>query len=644
MLDLIQKFQNELLILGGLVVVMFVAVERFNTWPPQDSGQATLQPPRSFTTFGRYLTFCTLYVLLFEAVYLLLVFFPDASMAVLDRLGFEPSDADSPDNTEFAKDYTPLWALFILAGLLNAPFFKKGEPFIRERFHRRAAIKSKVEGLIRRIQYREGVFNPDEQLGREAIEATRALHVDVSARSDRYSTFSHKWFRAIYLLHMVKIQDDPGFNKFLTNSQEEFRQIEKFFETMREEMNFFLDQRSKNKDFAPRRWGRSLEKGLDDLLQRLYQFAACGVYTAKRTEKERATLLGSLGFDVSVRDEMPFGADVLVKSLLAIFLAIVVPTMIYLFLLRDVANDPSIREGLRSLVPKDQWWAMYWVCTGLLMHGAAMTVALMMRRWYLKNGESDSTVAGTATASRLAGVGLVGYLASFAVLLTMSFVAGSRWQAALLAAAIWSLTPAITAFFISKYVSGAVEGKSPETAKNVVLQSAVMASASLFLCLFVPGAMNPEVIHAWFALYVVSASVLIGACIAYVFPPGYREHVLDLRNARRDSILQTAYEKFNDIENKIGTIYDELDMPNATISEERVFSVLDEWNGIQKKGLEDIVTSKHVKLITPEIEERLKHYVDEMEDYLEPKLASVRSSPLVAQGLAARSKTDDSAA
>ncbi len=632
-MNYIQGFQNELLIIGGALIVMFLAIEKFDTWPASDNKDEGAQPPRSFTTFGRYLIYCSLYVVGFELVYLFFTFFPDLARTILGTFDITPTPIGGGDQTESTVNLAPLWALSALVAILSAPVLKAVEPMIRARVHRKAAIRSAVELVVRLIQFQEGLFRPDSEKANMAIEATGVKYLDSNAASERHTTISHKWFRAIYLYHAINAQTDPAFGRFLSDGQEEFGRIEKFFESMKEEMEAFLKQRGKNQSRAPERWGRSLEKGLDDLLNKTYLFIVCGVYKTRKSENERRKLLESFDIFVDTRDRVPFAADVVVKSVVVIAISAIVPTAIYLFLLRDVVGNQSVPAELRALVPVNQWWAMFWVAAGLLMHGAAICAVVLARRWFVKpddkgrvsgGRDSDGSVTGGgATASRVAVMGLLGYGASLIVLFGMSLAAGTGWLESLQSAVMWSLAAAVTSSFTFVYVVRAAEERKPRPVRDVALHASIMAAVSLFLCLFVPGTLDPDIIHLWFAAYVLAASTLIGGGIAYVFPSGYYKHQTQLRKQQYQEVLDAAHEKLTKIEREYGVVLDNYFMDESAEDQGKATSFMEQCGREMESDLEKIVKPAYSKLVTPEIREVLEGRVQDIRDYLGPRLAFV---------------------
>lgn len=633
-MNFIQGYQNELLIIGGAVIVMFLAIEKFDTWPASNGKDEGAQPPRSFTTFGRYLTYCSLYVFGFEVIYLIFTFFPNITRSILGSFDIQPNPLGGEGETGSSANFAPLWALSALVAILSAPVSKAIEPMIRKRVHRRAAIKSAAEHVVRMIQFHDGIFRPDPDSADRAIEALGVKHLEPSAGSERQTSISHKWFRAIYLFHALEVQTDPAFGHFLSDGKEEFSRIERYFRSMKEEMDAFLKQRGKSEGRAPERWGRSLEKGLDDLLGKIYLFIVCGAYKTRKSNKERKRLLEGFGIFLDTQDRIPFAADVVVKSILAIAISALVPTVIYLILLQDVVENTSLPDDLRTLVPKNQWWAMYWVIAGLLMHGMAMCAVVIAWRWYAGEGDRGKPSRSGATASGVAVMGVLGYGVSLLVLFGVSVLAGIGLLGSLLSSLMWSLVAAVTSGFTFVYVVRAVEEIRPRPIKDIALHSSVMAGVSLFLCLFVPGALRPHVIHLWFAAYVMAASILIGGGIAYVFPSGYFRHLSQVKMRRHQEALDAAYENLTKMEREYGVGIDNYFLDDSAEDEKNASSFVEQYEQKIESDLEKIKRSAYEKSASLGVNEDLESRIKGVRDYLGPRLVFIRDFAKAAKSAA----------
>lgn len=538
------EYQTIITIIGAIFIAMIFMV-RFNTWAPVEDKAKLTNPPRHFTTWGRYTRYALLYVAANEILYLLIIWFPDIAK---ELVGFATANnIIIPElHPESLRENIPLWSVIITTTVLpSLPQKFNVDYYLRKKLHRRAFITAEADSIIQDLKLNFEKFTPQDSviqkvMGQGAIGTEKADYLK------KRNTVSHKWAKLSYLIYLFqRWETGREVRRFLDFYGEEWRRLSTDYEDLKLHIPQYRAQSGTqtNNKIVELLEG-TLSRALDDKLDMLYMLITCGVLSTSRTLAQRRSAFAHFGLHPGHSIDVPFDWDTIIKSAGIVFLATLVPTMFYEFF-----ADPSVIASRPDIPdPRSPTGTAIWSVISLLLQGSAIAVAVYLNRLWLKyrsNLEGDDEVNSLRpSVLRRSACALSAYLVGLAVLfVSAELMSGQAASLIEILGKIWAwpLASAVTGYFVCQYITTFLkyekggqdvsEDRKWWTAltHGVALMGTSVASTLFYFNRLIGTAELP------FLIFVVATTFIIGCGIGYVFPEGYRKrrYELNRREERR---------------------------------------------------------------------------------------------------------------
>ena len=546
--------------LGSFAIFLF-ALGEFDrpTFKPQPDRPETNFAPPELTSRREYLLSFIMYVVGLEAVYIVMCVIGPAPFI---ELGLTPSELEK--SLESAASF-PLWLAVGLVGVLpRLPFFTFIEQSWRRLMHERAAIPHAAISLarkLRRADYDFSAFAP--QL--HEVQGNYAGFVSAADLDAEQATTSHVWARLSAMLsHFDLIEgrqdlEDSLDLGFIARHRSELDAIRYGYRKIAERIKLArapapVASETPEAPEAPVTHGHAAQPAaeendgqgtegtegtgpvparftqeIEDLLRRICVFLACALIAKGTSRKMLTEAMRGLGFTPSKEPDLSSELDVLIKGFLA-GIGIYFLFVFFAPLLQPLLPEPLANNGWPKMETTD---AFVWTFSLLIMHGSAIVMSLLMRR-YLRGqhiwfgGTTATPAMPSSTKYLLAAVS--SYLVALIVI--------SYWDGVLRGSeVIWrdlgtryplALIPTASAFFICLIFDHARVHRSgsrlwPIVAAQVVITSVLALVATVYLYQSLEGEHTGAVAFAS-----VSAglfALVLGSSTAWLQRPGARQTI-----------------------------------------------------------------------------------------------------------------------
>jgi hypothetical protein len=543
--------QGAIAVVGGIfIALLFFA--KFNTWAPTEAKAKSANPPRHFTTCGRYVSFAIAYTAIYEVLYVFIVSFPDIAPVLADAAKSYSLPIPGFDLKSFQQNPS-LWSVIIVAAVLpSLPEKVNLDFYLRDWLHRRAFITSEADSTVEDLRWHFEKFAPRD----DVIEKVLKRGLVGTEKEDflnKRDSVSHKWAKLSYLTYLFQRWEAAReVKQFLECYEGERQRLETDYDELRAAISQYRAEVRKRDRTGVKKRGSSdvvkllepgLSKTLDDKLKALYTLITCGVLTTTRTPAQRRAAFAYFGLHPESKPTLPFDADTIALSVAIVFLATLVPVMIY-SAFGNTGNNKNIPFAASPAV------AVLWSAISLFLQGSAVLIAFYVNRLWLKyqtTVDTDRTILflRPSLLRRLACAASA-YVVGFGVLV-VSALFMSRDNPGLPIQQIlpWPLVSAVTGYFVSRYLTAFVNLKrgDPEPAQReqwwdalkYALASA-MAGVMASLLFFGHPWITPD--EAPFVVVAVSTMFIVGLGIGYVFPRGYRKHRQERRAQPRYKVAK----------------------------------------------------------------------------------------------------------
>ncbi len=460
----------------GCVVTLIFAMNEFEKATPDLPGEFR---PAELTTQRQYLTSFVFYVAGLEVLYVAACLLGPrllAGVSGTEALGIESAAT------------VPLTVALVLIGVLpRVRFLDYIEVSWRRLMHRRAAIPGESLQIVRGLRHlslaRETIDAHVARAGERGDGSVVAADLEASP-----GTAANAWVRLSVLVGRLNsldtdpLTDDHLDTAFLDRHVGERARILGEYEKLARAVG--TERGTGAGDDAIPPVAEAHAAAIAALLERVYLFLACALVTRGPHPGALAEAKIFLGFVPMTEEDWSRETD---HALRAIGLSVFI-----LFVLVFVA--PSVEKWLPSAYqagwPADPQWAMPYAISALLSFGAAILIALKLRRAHLRQrrwfrGTSDYPESPLATD--FLRVGVVAFVGALVALFAFDLCVRGGVEGATLAGlpdrvrsvAPFAITPAVVGLFVCVLLDGAYLERSKRWTTGVVaVQVAVCAGVA----------------------------------------------------------------------------------------------------------------------------------------------------------------------
>jgi PilZ domain len=506
----------------GVVAIALFYWNRFNSWTDKEAKYGKARPPRQFTTWARFMTYAVLYTLSMEFVYLLLLSSPNLIDVILKVAGNPPG---APSINKSDSNFS-LWVMVFLLGFFpHLPVLRQIEENYRHWFHQRAFIPAEAKALIHHLLANPAFFNPDDEAAQEVIRSYgQGMPAGWgSGRAD--NRLSSKWFRLVYLRERFEQwRSQPQIERYIGHCEEEYKLFQEHFKQLHLDVITYIQRRHDdggahghaNLDESLQQLKINIMRQIEKLLERAYEFVACGVLSTERIHNRRIAKLNYFGLFPTYEPGVPIILDIVLKNAIVVFLVTTLTSIAYIGY-RQLNGQTHLR-----LVA-----GLVWAVIALMMIGLCIFGAVAVYRGLTRKSRFDAANDGDAVligpfVHQCVGF-LTGYLCGLLVIYPYIYIATASHQgawASLVQSLPWPLTPAVTAGFVVYYL--AVLSAERSRIKDALVQGLGTGAAGLISCLWAFGDLTDKLPSF---VYIVTTCTGIGGAIGCFFPWAYRRRV-----------------------------------------------------------------------------------------------------------------------
>jgi len=520
-----QNLPNMWAILAGAFFMFVYSWSRFNTWTGKEDFEYS-DPPRHYTTWGRFVSFSLFYTFFIEFIYMLIVFFPEGTVYIDQIVG-----KGSLGEKEGFGEYSFLWAVLILTGILpNLRWIREPELTIRHKLHEMAFIPFEGQSIINQFLIHPSLFRPDIETVKKVIkEMEGEEQYSIEDFNQPTKSIRHKWCKLSYLrFKLMEWQTSRDVERFMCHCNLEKDAFEKKISDLKLKIEQYNDRLKDLGEDKPDEYILLLEtdiaEKLDLLLTQMYRVITCGVLAIEKLGYNRQSAFQSFGLYPTLGTDIPFDWDSIVNSIGAVFLVTFIPTMMYFFVMRQMAIDSK-------LIPKSTFEALMWGIYSVVINSIGIIGAIFIRRQLSK---IKATGKPNTSTFHYLGAGLFGYILSFMFLASIVLINDNvSILGAFETVGLWPLIPATTAIFTIHYLNTALDAKRPRWQQSLIQSLCTTFVGIAVVCVHYNMIFTSEVLA--FLVFTAITSALIGAGIGYIFPEGYRRRIrrLQRRTERR---------------------------------------------------------------------------------------------------------------
>ncbi len=530
------------LVVGALVIGAFAA-NQYRHWTGEEADQPD-NPPRHYTTMGRYYLFGLFYMAAFILVYTLLILAPKPLVDML-REEVQTNDLMTKLLGSVINPRFIFAVLLITTASTRIPVVVTWEKKLRMGLHNLAKTPSHVQGAIKGLMddYR-GKFQPDDAGMRKALVGDVELKQYFLGqyfppgdnKQDEEDSVLPLWAEINYLRWVTRQMPNYSTCKDKCCNQHELFKAN--YDKLTSDVKLYYDCRSKYQkgDTLLKRFERDVAERAKDVLKSLLTAICCGVFAFYPSKTDRAKALKDMGLDSSIVGLDPINWPTILWSFLLIFITAFAPTIVYF--LMDL--KPETAEEAQ-LVPANWIMAFLWSIGAFMLHGAAVITAIICSR----NMSPGSKLPESITSSMLKlrkikaafWAAILTIIACLWILVSIAYPEMQKLHAGMGAADIvatslnklwpWCLIPLTTAIFTVVHREDAMAGRIKTNLKRVIARLAtqavvtcLMGSMATMLYLNVK---DPSATQIAFLIYASVVSLLIGGVLGWMMPKGYRE-------------------------------------------------------------------------------------------------------------------------
>jgi hypothetical protein len=521
-----ENIPNIWAILAGALFIFIYSWSKFNGW----TGKEDLEykdPPRHYTTWGRFISFAFLYTLVIEFFYMFIVFCPQGAVYIDQAIQGRGALAEIKNFGE----YSFLWAVLIISGIIpNLKWIKEPELSLRHKLHEMAFIPFEAQSIIKQFLIRPELFQPQRKVIEDVIkEIGNGENYAIEDFIQPANSIRHNWCKLSYLrFKLVEWQMSRDVERFMCHCKLEENVFEKSYNNLKtdiEKYNHRLKELGENKpDEYILLLESDIREKLDRLLHQMYRVISCGVLAIEKLGYNRKTAFESFGLHPMLGTDVPFDWDSIINSTIAVFIVTLIPTLLYFFVIRIMELNPIY-------VPKGSMEALLWAVYSLVINCIGIVGAIFVKRQLSKVESSDKE---NIPKFHYLLAGLFGYVFSLVFLMIISLIIiPGGVKAAFRATALWPFVPATTAMFTIHYLHTSLQIKTSKWRQSLVQGFGTAIVGILVVFIHFNMIFSKEVLA--FLIFTALTTWLIGASIGYTFPEGYRQRIkrLKLKTDRR---------------------------------------------------------------------------------------------------------------
>ncbi len=499
-----------ILFVVGLFFVAIYSLVTFNSWTKEELRFGYSNPPRHFTTWGRFTRFSLFYLFGIEALYILIAKFPEQFSVLFEH----------PGNPTIVSD-SSLYAVIVVTGFLsNFPGVRKMENYFRNMLHEKAFIPAEATAIIEHLSIDPNLFRPDSDTAQNVIEDLEDMKLPVSDLTKIAKTVEHKWYKISCLFYGIrKWKGRPEVNRFFEHCAPNYVSCEEKYEKLKRQICDYGEEKGKlgkgesteeHKRFVYTLEAELSEK-LDSLLKQVYQFVSCGILTTEKSLKSRVSAFESFGLYLDLDQKFPIDWNTIHKSVGIIFASALFPTLAYYYYF-PIFHIPEPT----SFYPISPQYIFIWAVIGMFMFSLGLLGAIMIQRYTPRLGTDFIKVKPSLSKSVAAG--FLAYFLGFSVLIVATLMSGNSVMENLHTMWLWPFLPTTTAAFTARYIQTYKKDESPRIKESLIQGAAVIIVAVIIVLLNSKALSNPH-----FMIYLVVVTGLIGGGIGFTLPESYRK-------------------------------------------------------------------------------------------------------------------------
>jgi hypothetical protein len=350
------------------------------------------------------------------------------------------------------------------------------------------------------------------------------------------SSIAHKWFKLKYLHH--KLLEWGGTSRVKRELDRLPNQCEKFAKELKNltpDIQLYHDRETRMKESGQRvdletlqRLENDINEQIDSMLHWIYTLISCVIHARDKLPQQRKAGFEFFGLYPYFPPKTKVDWDTIVASANVVFVATLLPTLLYYFVLAHHAtNNP--------LIPKNPTEALIWAVYSLFMQFLTIIFSVLVFRRLSSHEKNRDITRGTyhggpSTVIRTLS-GVTGYMSGLAAMVVLSMlIRDNSFAEALGRTWMWGFLTATTGIFVAYHLDTSVhrtgEGSRLRLRlKESGIQGGATALVSVIITLIALGKVS-EAVEIYFTIFVALTTGLIGAGIGFTFPEGYRKRAL----------------------------------------------------------------------------------------------------------------------
>lgn len=518
--------------LGAFFIAVYSRI-RFNRWTDKNIGKYSYSP-RNYTTWTRFVRSLSIYIILTELVYFSILISPSAFIFVNNYIGGSPIEHDA---LKEMGQYGVLWSILLLTGVLpNFPWINKLEQKFRETLHDYAFIPAEAKAVISQLEVNFKAFCPDPKIIETVKNNFDLEEFDQEDFIKVKNSIAHKWCKLSYLKQRLQDWNTyPKINRFFGLSNETYEQLLKGYDAIKRDIANYNEYQNTGDQGVDKKYKKYLKAAenyinaeLNNLLKMTYSLISIGVLGTEMLPAGRKRAFRFFGLRPYLPEGPVIDWDTNLKSLLAITVAAIVPTLFYYFAMTQTSS-----AKLPDFVPSSSWEALFWSIIAIIMHGLTVIVVVLFNLWrktVFTGANYQKRLRNPKNANRLVlrvFAGVIGYGIGFFTMVAMTIMqyysvaekSGPIVMKQLGGYALWAIIPFVTGYFIQSYLDTPMDAKT-RTWRFSIQQGAVTALIAGSVAMIV---LDNNYLKGWyFIAFCILISFCIGSGIGYVFPTGYR--------------------------------------------------------------------------------------------------------------------------
>lgn len=540
--------QTTYILLGALFIAIVSRI-RFNRWTQKNIGKYTF-PPRSFTTWPRFVRSALMYVMVIEIFYSVIIYFPGVVIFIDKYLGGGYLDYEVFQNM---GKYSVLWSIFLLTGVLpNFPWVSKWETSLRDMLHDYAFIPSEAKAVISQLNINYTAFKPDGKIIERILPK---IGTNTFSRDDFTNVgnmIAHKWCKLSYLKYrLVDWMTYPSINKFFTLSKSDFQNFLSEYDRVKSEVDEYfgyIHAHNSGSEEADDLNGllnatrTKLHAEIDTSLNNVYTFICIGILGTEKMPGGRKRAFRFFGLAPFIPERSNIDWDASIKTIAVLVSAVFLPTLLYYIMSKNGYLNATINH-----FPHSANEALFWSMMGIVMHSLTIILVVFFDQWrtrVLTSMYDEEKIDETSLPHKLSYdviAAIIGFSVGFLIMGCMVILqhpgeldaAASVFVKKMHKFALWATLPAVTGFFIQYYLHTFRTQRWKDWQLGL-FQGSFMSVVAAIASFLVIDKNISEILH--FILYAAFTSFCVGTGIGYMFTHSYlkkmKRHV-STENGRR---------------------------------------------------------------------------------------------------------------